>query len=96
MVIFEKAALRATSRCADKCALAAVAIPDGTLHGGRDVATGTAGGCRPRVMNVRMSRLAQFRQQHRQRPIEDGGKVAVRDPVAEQVSRLAQPVVRLT
>jgi hypothetical protein len=47
-------------------------------------------------MNVRMSRLAQFRQQHRQRPIEDGGKVAVRDPVAEQVSRLAQPVVRLT
>jgi hypothetical protein len=95
MVVFEETALSAASLGADECTSTLVALPDCTLHGGRDMATGGVSGWRSRPIDGRVSALAQLGEQRFQRTLEDRGDVAVGDAVAEQVLRLSQRVVSL-
>ena len=97
VVILEKAALGATSHCADERALAAVSLPDRSLDGGWHVAAGSFGQQgHAGTLDQRVPRLVEFVQQQCQRALEDGRYVAVRDAVSQQVLRFAQLLVRFT
>src|SRR5438105_9859784 len=81
---------------AEEGALAAVAFPDESPHGGRDAAReGIRWPRRARAFGLGELRLLELLEQHGQRPLEDGGRIAVRDLRPEQVLDAPQLVVRL-
>jgi hypothetical protein len=85
MVILQKPALAAAPGRAGERTAASIAIPNGALDGGGNV-TAVCGTARsgPRAANCSMLCLVQFRQQQRQRAIDDDGNVAAGDPMPER------------
>ncbi len=76
---------------------AAVALPHLPPHGGRNVTrTRRDRSARTWMLGRRQLGSLEIRHEERQRPIEDGSRVASRDRVTQQVLSSAELVVRLT
>ena len=97
MVVLDVAALRAPAPVLrDEGALPAVALPDGALDVGRDVARpGFEVAAWPRLRRRRERLLLDLPPEQLERPGDDHGGIAVRDLAAHQVLQAPEIIVRL-
>ncbi len=103
MMELKKARRRAASRVPDKGAPPPVARPDGSLHRGGNVTRGIGSlgaGARnakaaPWPIRRRQSGSFELCEEHSQGPIDDRGRIARRDGVAQKVLGTAQLLVCL-
>ena len=92
----QKSSLRTATVRPDERAPAAITVPHLPPDRRRNVARPRDRWTRsPRAFSRGHLRPLEIREQHRQRPIEDRGRIAVRNRMPQQILRAAQLVVRL-
>jgi hypothetical protein len=96
MVEFEESRFAAAPMCSFKLALPAVTRPDGPFDLGGNM-TRAFSSCHSRARSIRNGDpfLLQVSEQQRNRPLEDHGRVTIRNAMTQQVLHSPQLLVRL-